>query len=384
MRSRVIAVGVVTSLSAGASLAAQPAGAPEPSPCVAVATSARGTVQRLDGGAVGRGVRVTVGWNVLLLDGLSVRTARCERTSETSDDGAFDVAGVPQDETVLLTAVGPSGEVGVSLRHDTADPVRSPLTIYLPTADEVAEATRGVGTCQTLGRVVNTVGAAVPDARVRVDGQAAVLTDWRGAFRSRTCAPDGVAFDVRGLTVAAGEWWMPLTSTTPIVAISLDRPRLAPVIVRAPQREYRDVTGFHRRCRGGMGQCIALAELGESRPVTMRDLVARSRGALASWGGRVSLGRSLGCPARVLVNGVEDPLMAVVALEMDDVVGVELHGSVPLEFGGDRFASIIDAGFTGPLDEGELPVVNFRDRRRQQCGAVVVWTSWGLGQYITN
>lgn len=386
MRSQVIAMGFAASLSAGASLDAQPAAGTDQSPCVAAASSARGTVRRLDGGAVGRGVPVTVAWNVLTLKGLSVRTERCERTAETTDEGAFEVSGVPLDETVLLSAIGGSGEAGVSLRHDTADPVRSPLTIYLPAADEVAEAIRGGGTCQTLGRVVNTTGAPVRDARVRVDGQAAVLTDWQGAFRTRTCAPDGAAFDVRGLTVAPAEWWMPLTSQAPVVAISLDRPRprLDAVVVRATQGEYRDVTGFNRRCRGGTGRCLTLENLSQSQPASMREFINASKGALVTWNGRVSLGRYPGCPARLMVNGVYDPGMEQNGLNMDDIVGVELHGSLPLEFGGftvlDLLLSQNSWYWTG--DFSDLP---FRRPGRLAggwCGAVVVWTTWGLGREI--
>lgn len=389
MRRQMIAVGVVTCLCATAPLTAQSEAATQQSPCVNAVSSVRGAVSRLGGGVVGRGVRVTVAWNEMHLSGLAVRTVRCERTAETRDDGTFDVSGIPQDETLLLTAVGPSGEAGVSLRHDATDLVRSPLHVYLPTADEVAEGARSAGTCQTLGRVVNTTGTPVPNARVRVDGREALLTDWRGAFLSRTCAPSGAAFDVRGLTVAAGEWWMPLAAPTAVVAISLDRPRprLDAVVVRAPQREYRDVTGFNRRCRGGTGMCMTLADLRQTQPASLRDFVHASKGALMTWNGRIALGRFAGCPAAVLVNGASDPGWDLNALNMDQVVGVELHGSAPLEFGGQSAVNPVFLLGNSNYWAGDGLEMPFNSRGRfanGRCGAVVVWTSWGLlGQDIS-
>lgn len=389
MRKLMIAVGVVTYLAAGAPLAAQVETASEPSPCANAISTARGTVSRLGGGAVGQGVRVTLAWNALQLSGLAVRALRCERSAETRDDGTFEISGVPQDETFLLMAVGPSGEAGVSLRHAAADVGGASLMVFLPTVGEVSEAAQHSGSCQTAGRVVSPTGTPVPNARVRVDGREAVLTDWRGAFLSRTCGPSGAEFDVRGLTVAAGEWWMPLTAPAAVVAISLDRPRprLDAVVVRAPQQEFRDVTGFNRRCRGGTGACMTLADLQQSQPASMRDFISASKGALLAWNGRITLGRFAGCPATVLVNGTSDPGWDLNALNMDQVVGVELHGRAPLEFGG--LVAVNPVFWRGNSNDWagdilEMPV-NLRGRfAGGTCGAVVVWTSWGLGQEISN
>jgi hypothetical protein len=116
----------------------------------------------------------------------------------------------------------------------------------------------------------------------------------------------------------------------------------------------------------------------------MREFINASKGALVTWNGRVSLGRYPGCPARLMVNGVHDPGMEQNGLNMDDIVGVELHGSLPLEFGGFRVLDVLLSQnswyWTG--DFGDVP---FRRPGRFAdgwCGAVVVWTTWGLGGEI--
>lgn len=320
----------------------------------------RGVVRRLDGAEVPAGLAVSIGWNVLQLQGLSVRTERCERAATTQAGGGFVVSGVPGDESLVVVAAGAAGEVGVSLRHEADTTGASPLVVFLPGAADV-DSTDEPGTgraCRTRGRVVNLSGAPVTNARVRVAGGDVVRTDLTGAFDAPGCGTNGTTFDIRGLNVARGEWWVSVSPTPRYWAVSLDRPlpRLDAVVVTAPRRTFTDVTGFEQRRRSGWGRYVTREDIMRRMPQRVQFMLEGLPGVQVGGGGQVRMTRSLGlgCTAAVFVDGMFLQGFDLNMIDPMTVYGVEVYRS---------------ANDTPP---------QFMPPARGACGAVVIWTRRGL------
>jgi hypothetical protein len=334
--------------------------APASSACSAGSSEVRGLVRRLDGAPVAAGLPVSVGWNVLLLQGLSVRTERCERSTVTDEGGTFRVTGVPQDEALVLVAAGLAGEVGVALRHDASGSATQPLQVYLPAASDV-EAAGPVGAgkaCRTRGRVVNAGGAAVGNARVRVAGSDVVRTDAQGGFDAPACGTNGTSFDIRGLNVARGEWWVSVSPAPTYWAVSLDRPlpRLDAVVVTAPRRDFTDVTGFEQRRRSGWGRFVTRADIESRMPQRVQFMLEGMPGVRVIADGTVRMTRAanLACSASVWVDGMYLQAFDLSMIDPTTVYGIEVYR------GGNE---------TPP---------QFQSPTRGACGAVLVWTKRGL------
>lgn len=371
MRAYGLGVGVVL-FSLGGALSAQTSPDAASEPCSTGLAQVEGVVRRIGGAPIGGRVEVSIGWNVILMKGITVRTARCERRIIAGADGAFRVAGLPADQPLLLKATGPAGEVGVALRHDA---LSQPLAVFLPATADIDAAPRALGfsgsACRTRGRVVNRDGEAVASARVQVADHATVTTDARGAFDVPVCDSNGTSFDVRSLAVARGTWWVDTPSVPPAWALSLDRalPTLEQVVVRAPQREFRDVTGFERRRRIGAGRFITRADILRRKPVRVQDLVAELPGVLISPDGElVTYGRRggpMGCPLSVVWDGIPAPGFDLNAISPDEVQGIEVYsGFMPLEY---NFLVPQPFWFGGASSS---------------CGALLIWTQQGIGRAI--
>lgn len=342
----------------GPALSAQAKDA-EPAACSSGATTIRGVVRRLDGASVS-GVPVSIGWNVLLLQGLAVRTERCERRAVSAADGSFTATGVPDDESLLLVAAGPDGDVGVALRHEAGTNAPSPLTVYLPAVSDVqAAGPAATGkACRSRGRVVNAAGQPVVGARVKAAGSDVVRTDPQGAFDAPACGTDGTTFDIRGLNVARGEWWVGTEQPPSYWAISLDRPlpRLDAVIVTAPRREFVDVTGFEQRRRGAFGRFVTRADIEQRMPLRVQFMLEGLPGVQVSPSGQVMLSRNmgLGCTPNVFVDGQNLLGFDLNLIDPQTVYGIEVY----------RGATDTPAQFQ-PVGRGG-------------CGAVVIWTRRGI------
>lgn len=360
-----IVFGVAWSWAAAAGPAGLIAQQPEPAtrrdaPCTAASGEVRGVVRRLDEAAVPAGLAVSIGWNALMLQGLSVRTERCERTAITRDDGSFVATGVPSDESLVLVVTGTDGDVGVAVRHEAGDATTSPLTVFLPAAADVAAASEpGTGrACHTRGRVVNGNGGPVANARVRVAGSDAVRTGPQGDFDAPACGTDGTSFDIRGLNVARGDWWVSVTPTPRYWAISLDRPlpRLDAVVVTAPRREFADVTGFEQRRRSGWGRYVTRDDILRRMPAHIQYMLEGFPGLQIVGNGQVRIARNVGlsCTASVFVDGMYLQAFDLNMIDVMSVYGVEVYRG---------------SSDTPP---------QFQPVGRAGCGAVVIWTRRGV------
>lgn len=334
--------------------------APAAPACAIGAAEVRGVVRRLDGASVPAGLAVSIGWNVLQLQGLSVRTERCERAVVTQDGGAFVASGVPSNESLLIIAAGANGDVGVALRHEAGGAGSAPLSVFLPaSADVEAAGDPGTGrACRTRGRVLNATGKPVANARVRVAGSDVVRTDAQGAFDAPACGSDGTTFDVRGLDVARGEWWVSLSGVPRYWAVSLDRPmpRLDAVVVTAPRREFADVTGFDQRRRGAWGRFITREDIERRMPMRLQFMLEGLPGVMVGANGQIRMSRNLGlgCAPAIFVDGMFLQGFDLSMIDPLTVYGIEVYRS---------------AADTPP---------QFLPPGRGACGAVVVWTRRGL------
>jgi hypothetical protein len=129
---RAIVLGATVAWLAAGALGAQASGSEPRVGCAAPGVDVRGAVERLGGGLLGPDVRVTIGWNVMLVRGMTVRTERCERTADDAADGQFRATGVPTATSLLLTATTGDGDVGVAIRHDVLPPPSGWLMVYVP------------------------------------------------------------------------------------------------------------------------------------------------------------------------------------------------------------------------------------------------------------
>lgn len=345
----VVATGQDTSLVATASPA-----------CEVGEAEVRGVVRGLDGSPAPAGLIVSIGWNVIQLRGLSVRTERCESATTTVDGGTFVAGKVPGNESLLIVVVGANGAVGVALRHEVGGVGSAPLEVFLPTpADVKAAGDPGTGrACRTRGRVVNATGKPVANARVRVAGSDVVRTDAKGGFDAPACGSDGTTFDVRGLDVARGEWWVSLSDVPRYWAVSLDRPmpRLDAVVVTAPRRDFADVTGFDQRRSGAWGRFITREDIERRMPMRVQFMLEGLPGVMVGANGQIRMSRNLGlgCAPAIFVDGMFLQGFDLGMIDPLTVYGIEVYRS---------------AADTPP---------QFLPPGRGACGAVVVWTRRGL------
>lgn len=326
----------------------------------------RGRVVRAGTLAAVPNARVIVGWNVLLAKGMAVRTVRCERPATTDAQGRFAVDSMPDDESLIALATGALGEVGVAVRVQAGNTELNPVTIYLPSeADAAAIPAPAPGkACETRGRVLTLRGTPVANARVRVEDADVVRTDADGAFSAPVCGREGTTFDIRGLAVTRGQWWVTTPETPRVWAISLDRPvpRLDAVVVAAPRNEYRDVTGFEDRRKGGWGRFVTREDIEQRNPIRLAFMLEGMPGVQVSGNGRTvamsrstAMGRSalMPCQAAVYLDGVWVPGFDLTMVDPQSVMGIEVY----------RGAS-------------ETPP-QFVPSRGGGCGAVVIWTRRG-------
>jgi hypothetical protein len=326
----------------------------------------RGRVVRAGTLAPVPSAQVVVGWNVLVAKGMAVRTVRCERPVTADAQGRFTVDSMPDDESLIALATGASGEVGVAVRMQAGNTELNPVTVYMPSESDAAAAPVPASgkACTTLGRVLTVRGTPVANARVRVEDADVVRTDAGGAFSAPVCGRDGTSFDIRGLDVTRGQWWVSTAGTPTVWAISLDRPvpRLDAVVVSAPRNEYRDITGFEDRRKGGFGKFVTREDIAQRNPIRVAFMLEGMPGVqVSNNGSTVAMGRStaagrsalMPCQAAVYLDGMWVPGFDLAMMDPQSVMGIEVY----------RGAAETPPQF--------IPV------RGGGCGAVVIWTRRG-------
>lgn len=353
------AAALLAALMAGGRVTAQAPSARadgQPPVCRQTATRVNGTVERLGGGGVA-GAQVTIGWNVLELRGMEVRTVRCQVEVASAADGRWQADSVPADESLVLTAATAQGEAGVAVRAAVAAPM-PPVTVYLPSTADLAAAAAAGPACRTRGRVVGPTGIPVAQAAVRVERGGTIRTDEQGAFDAPQCGKDGTAFDVRGLAVARADVWVRVDPAPRAWVLSLDRaiPKLDAVVVKAPRIEFTDATGFEQRRRQGMGRFVTRADIVRRNPSNLVWMFEGMPGVTVT-GNRVTITRNLGrpCPAATYLDGMYVPLFDLSMIDPQSVYGIEVY--------------------RGPAD---TPMQFQQGRSGAACGAIAVWTRRGL------
>ena len=213
------------------------------------------------------GVRVSLVWTQIDA-GTDIGLRRMPRVRTATSDarGYYRICGIPSDmdDGSVLAERGRVKTAEVPIVLDGATLGMRSLLVR-PAADSLAT----TGRATVMGKVVDTLGAAVPNAQVSMEGASVVATtNARGEFRLDSLPAGTQALVVRRVGFAPSQTIVDLASAEPMqVAVQLERavPRLAPIQVTA-QAEALSRVGFEDRQKRGMGRYLGPDDLARMQP----------------------------------------------------------------------------------------------------------------------
>ena len=324
-----------------------------------------GVVQFAESETPAAGSKVTLEFVEIRVSGKTVQSIPFRRIATVSESGRFKLCGLPDDlsgSLIAVNGVDSTNTIGIRLSSRIGI-----IGLELPEPFETAPASPGATTTATTvrrgsailtGRVFDPTGAALPRARVSVNGDSAVaLSDAQGRFELRNLRSGTRVLSVRRLGFEPAEVPVSLHARSPTdVIVKLEQfvVVLDTVRVMALQDRGLERVGFTRRKKMSMGYYLSPDQISRSAAYDLTSLLAMAPMLRReNSGGRSVLtgrGRGLGggCVTwwvdgmQWMGGGAED------FIRPDEVAAIEVYSS----------------GFT----PGEFT------RPMRDCETVVVWT----------
>lgn len=312
------------------------------------------------------GARVMLVWvDYELGDKISAKVPR-QRITETSADGSFRICGLPEElaaNLIVQRGRSESPEIGLNL-----SPYLAVATVFIPRGDSVTRDTSvqrlpATGQVTLTGRVLNTAGAPLANARVSIDETDAVaISGDDGRFRLTELPAGTRILTVRAIGFEPVETAVPLRARAPgdltvrmkRFSFSLDTVRITALREIAMQR-----IGFDERKKRGFGRFFDPEDLRRRSPLRLNNILETLPGLRYTsgnaMGGKRTLTASRGRRIAYVVDGKvwrgaeDDPDYWISSAELG---AIEYYGEgyVPPQF--------FQLGAAAPL--------------------VVIWTKWHL------
>jgi hypothetical protein len=325
-----------------------------------------GVVQFAESETPATGAKVMLEFVEIRVSGKSVQSIPFRRIATVTESGRFKLCGLPDDlsgSLIAVNGVDSTNTIGIRLSSrvgliglELPDPVES-----TPTAPGVPGATATTvrrGNAILTGRVFDPAGAALPRARVSVNGDSAfALTDTDGRFALRNLRSGTRVLSVRRLGFEPAAVPVSLHSRSPTdVLVRLEQivVVLDTVRVVALQDRALEQVGFTRRKKMSMGYYLGPDQISRSAAYDLTNLLAGAPMLRRDYsGGRsVITGRGHGLGGGCVTWWVDGmPWMGGGAedfIRPDEVAAIEAYSS----------------GFT----PGEFT------RPGRDCETIVVWT----------
>jgi hypothetical protein len=262
------------------------------------------------------GARVMLVWVDYELEGKVLVKKPRQRVTATGADGSFRICGLPEQLAANLnvqSGTTESPEIGLNL-----SPRLAVATLFLPSPDSTAPkvATPGQklpekGSITLTGRVLNSAGAPLPNARVSLDETDAVTVSGPDGRFTLTDLPAGTRIlTVRAIGFEPVETAVPLRSRASgdltvrmtRFALTLDTVRVTAMRDIAMQR-----IGFDERKSHGNGKFFDPEEIRRRDPLRLNNLLETLPGLTYSssnaMGGRRTLSATRGRPLTYIVDG---------------------------------------------------------------------------------
>jgi len=333
-----------------------------------------GRVREPDSDVPAVGARVSLVWydpDPPLVAGVPVKIKKAPRVREATvgEDGTYRLCGLPEKYEGKLQAQrkdgGTTAEVSIT-QEDGLLALRSMSVAPLPVAARAdstgkPSASTPKGAARVLGRVVNSRGAPVENARVTLNGTgASALTRDNGEFVLDSLPAGTQALTVRHLGYAPTEVTVELSSRMP-ARVNVQMGPYVPVLetreVVSRQDQGLERVGWTTRKRGASsGYFISPEQIEAKRATQFTDLLTTTPGIRVQGSmGRMSIsatrtaGRA-GC-VNIYVDGSRwqqlEPGDLDSFVRPQDVAAIEVYpggGSMPVEFqstGGDCAAVVV-------------------------------------------
>jgi len=307
------------------------------------------------------GTEVSVAWTETEVGtNIGVRTVPHLRKATVAADGTYRICGVPSEFSGSIQAIkgaAKTAEVPLDMSPDNAFAVR---VMYLPPPPPPSSAVASAQgstpqnatavkrpTAVITGKVTNAGGVPVENARVSVQGSAAsTATGKDGTFTLSGVPPGTQSVLVRRVGYTPVEQPMNVALAAPnhlTVRLGAYTPVLSSVEVKAKASdESKDVTGFLRRKRSGLGRYLTQEQIDDIRPQYASDAIRRIPGLMVTGSGysaNVYTTRGQGC-VRFLVDG--SPVNSDAGQTIDelvnatDIAAMEFYNvsDVPLDLAG--------------------------------------------------
>lgn len=317
------------------------------------------------------GARVMLVWvDYVLGEKIASKVPR-QRITTTAPDGSFRICGLPEELAANLNVQSgraETPEVGLNL-----SPYLAVATVFLPAPDVSATNSTDSSAAPRLpvkgpitltGRILNSVGAPLPNARVSVDETDAVAVSGEDGRFTLTDLPAGTRIlTVRALGFEPVETAVPLRSrgtgdlTVRMTrfAFSLDTVRVTALREIAMQR-----IGFDERKKAGSGKFFDPEEIKRRNPLRLNNLLEMLPGltyqSSNAMGGKRTLAARRGCLQYV-------------------VDGKQWRGS---DDSPDFWISSQELGAVEFYQAGFVPAEFMTLTRGESCSVVVIWTKWYL------
>jgi hypothetical protein len=321
-----------------------------------------GRVREPDSEVPAVGARVSLVWydpDPPLVAGVPVKIKKAPRVREATvgEDGTYRLCGLPEKYEGKLQAQrkdgGTTAEVSIT-QEDGLLALRSMSVAPLPVAARSDSAGKPAvstpkGAARVLGRVVNSRGAPVENARVTLNGTGATaLTRDNGEFVLDSLPAGTQALTVRHLGYAPTEVTVELSSRTP-ARVNVQMGPYVPVLetreVVSRQDQGLERVGWTTRKKGAStGYFISPEQIEARRATQFTDLLTTTPGIRVQGSmGRMSIsatrtGGRPGC-VNVFVDGSRWQQLEAGDLDSfvrpQDVAAIEVYpggGSMPVEF----------------------------------------------------
>ena len=327
-----------------------------------------GNVFNADNDQPSAGARVMLAWVDYVLAEKTLAKLPRQRVTATADDGSFRICGLPEELAANLSVQSGSAEtpeVGLNL-----SPSLAVATVFLPSVissgpnDSVARGLPAKGPVTLTGRILNSTGGPLANARVSLDETDAVaITGADGRFTLAGLPSGTRILTVRAIGFEPVETAIPLrtrasgdlTVRMTRFAFSLDTVRVTALRDIAMQR-----IGFDERRKSGAGKFFDPDDIAKQNPLRLNNLLETLPGlsyqSPNAMGGHRVLSARRGCLAYF-------------------VDGKQWRGG---DDAPDYWISSQELGAVEFYQAGFVPAEFLASVGSQDCSVVVIWTKWYL------
>lgn len=325
-----------------------------------------GNVFDADSDQPASGARVMLVWVDYVVAGNKLVKAPRQRVTSTGADGSFRICGLPEELAANLNVSKnkvESPELGLSLA-----PRLAVANVFLPSPDSArrdsTQRLPAAGTITLTGRILNSAGAPLPNARVSVDETDAVALSGENGRFTLTGLPAGTRIlTVRAIGYEPVETAVPLrtrasgdlTVRMTRFAIALDTVRISALRNIAMQR-----IGFDERRKAGFGKFFDPEDIKRRDPLRLNNLLETLPGLTYSSGNSSGGKRVLAARRGCLVYMVD---------------GKRWRGG---DDAPDYWISSQELGAVEYYQNGFVPSEFVTLVGGEGCSVIVIWTKWYL------